>query len=64
MNQITRNAIQCVRCECTLVSTHRHHMVVCACDPPVGVDGGHEYLRRIGDPGHYRELSEYASHGD
>lgn len=35
-----------------------NEIILCICGK-VGVDGGHEYLRRIGSIGDYEELSEW-----
>jgi hypothetical protein len=57
--KITWNAICCIWCKEVLVSTHVHDFKQCHCGS-VGVDGGNEYLRRIGNPDDYIELSTYA----
>lgn len=57
MKTITRNAIRCKKCDVVLESKHHYDLVVCGCNPPVGVDGGKSYLKRIGHPQHYEELS-------
>jgi hypothetical protein len=62
--KITKNAIRCKVCGMEIESKHRHDFVWCACrdenDEPNGcyVDGGHDYLRRGGDPNTWDELSE------
>lgn len=53
------NKIRCLRCDTVLESTHRHHFNSCDCDPYVAADGGLDYIRRVGDPNHYEELSEW-----
>ncbi|QSQ14071.1 DUF7695 domain-containing protein [Myxococcus landrumensis] len=46
MNQrILRNSAKCKRCGDEVV----HMMAWCSCRK-VGVDGGHEYIRRLGKP--------------
>ncbi len=55
-NRILLNSIKCLKCEDVLVSMNRHDMVMCSCQK-VGVDGGTEYLRRIGNPKDWYELS-------
>ena len=51
---IKRNQIRCKRCDDVIQSRHRHDFVMCSCGA-VGVDGGKDYLRRIGTD--YVELS-------
>lgn len=45
--RIKKNSIQCVHCGDILVSTHVHDFRMCTCGK-VGVDGGNQYLKRIG----------------
>ena len=54
---IIKNAIRCNKCGQVIESKHRHDFVMCKCGS-VGVDGGHDYLRRIGDKENWTELSE------
>lgn len=54
--KITSNKIRCRKCGDTIESTHRHDFKWCACGA-VAVDGGHDYLRRCGDPAHWEDLS-------
>lgn len=51
-----RNAIQCLHCGETIESTYTHDLQICKCGK-VGVDGGPEYLKRIGNESDYKELS-------
>lgn len=44
---IVQNAVTCLGCGDTIVSKHRHDYVTCSCGS-VAVDGGQEYLRRVG----------------
>lgn len=53
-----RNIILCSTCWTVIESIHVHQLVKCECGI-VGVDGGHEYLRRIGSIEDYEELSEW-----
>lgn len=53
---ILRNAIKCNKCESIIKSEHTHDFKWCKCKS-VAVDGGHEYLRRVGEPNDYTELS-------
>lgn len=52
---IVRNRIHCEKCHQTIESKHRHDFVYCDCGN-CAVDGGLDYLRRIGDD--YKEMSE------
>ena len=45
---IVQNAVNCLSCGDFIVSKHRHDFVTCTCGA-VSVDGGQEYLRRVGD---------------
>jgi hypothetical protein len=45
---IVQNAVSCLNCGDTIVSKHRHDYVQCTCGT-IAVDGGQEYLRRVGD---------------
>lgn len=47
MNKITRNSVICKLCLDEIVSTHRHDFRFCKCGN-IAVDGGKEYLRRVG----------------
>ncbi len=53
--KILLNSIKCKKCGDILISEHRHDFKMCSCDS-VGVDGGYDYLRRIGTD--YEELSK------
>ena len=47
---ILSNKIQCKQCGDVIESKHVHDFKMCECNA-VGVDGGRDYLRRIGiDP--------------
>lgn len=54
--RIVKNCIRCKQCLERIESTHVHEFIMCACGK-VGVDGGHEYLRRLGSLEDYEELS-------
>ena len=56
MKRIINNRIQCKNCEEILESKTIHDFKMCKCGA-CGVDGGQEYLKRIGNPGDYIELS-------
>jgi hypothetical protein len=61
-NKILYNAIRCRRCGDVIESKHVHDFKMCKCGR-VGVDGGHEYLRRIGPIVDAEELSERETSG-
>lgn len=56
--KIIRNAAQCLSCNDIIVSTYRHDFVTCKCGK-LSVDGGLEYIRRVGDFENSLDLSEY-----
>ena len=51
-----RNAIQCIICDDVIESKHRHDFKWCSCGS-CAVDGGKDYMRRLGDPSNWIELS-------
>lgn len=55
---IIQNAASCNGCGDFIVSKHRHDFVSCTCGA-IAVDGGQEYLRRVGGltPGSYNDHS-------
>ena len=53
---IIRNSIKCKSCLDEIVSEYRHDFVTCKCGK-VSVDGGKDYLRRVGDLHGYEETS-------
>ena len=53
---IIQNAVNCLSCGDFIVSKHRHDFVTCTCGA-VSVDGGQEYLRRVGDFANAVDLS-------
>lgn len=55
--RITKNAVKCKKCGDVIESTYRHGFVTCSCGA-ISVDGGHDYLRRVGDLDGYIEMSE------
>lgn len=55
--RIKHNKIRCKVCGDTIESIHRHDFTYCKCGL-VAVDGGREYLRRVGEPENWEELSE------
>ena len=57
MNKIIVNKIKCKKCGDVIESTYRHDFKFCK-RGAVAVDGGKDYLRRLGDEEDYEELSE------
>ena len=57
MQQIITNKIRCKKCGDVIESEYTHDFKMCKCGA-VGVDGGHAYLRRQGNPDDWEELSE------
>ncbi len=53
---IIKNSIRCKKCGDVLVSEHEHDFKQCSCGA-CAVDGGHEYLRRVGKRENWEELS-------
>ena len=53
------NKAQCRKCGDVIESKYVHDFVYCSCKA-IAVDGGLEYLRRVGDLSNIIELSEYA----
>ena len=45
---IIENTVICLSCGDKIVSKHRHDFVTCTCGA-ISIDGGQEYLRRVGD---------------
>ena len=61
--KIIKNAIKCKKCGETIESCSVHDFKFCSCGS-CAVDGGHEYLRRCGNPEDWKELSETKSVDD
>lgn len=61
MKKIVRNRIKCKKCGEIIESTSRHDFKFCKCGA-VAVDGGKDYLRRVGKD--YEELVEYEGSDD
>jgi basic membrane lipoprotein Med (substrate-binding protein (PBP1-ABC) superfamily) len=53
---IVQNAATCLSCGDYIFSRHRHDFVYCTCGS-IAVDGGQEYLRRVGDPEVYVDMT-------
>lgn len=45
---IIKNSVKCLKCNDIIESVHRHDFVTCKCGN-ISVDGGKDYLRRVGD---------------
>ena len=56
--KILVNKIQCKKCKDIIESKHVHDFKWCSCGA-VAVDGGLEYLRRVGNIEDIIELSEF-----
>ena len=59
MNKIITNKIRCRKCGDVIESKYTHDFRFCKCGA-VAVDGGKEYLRRVGNLEDWEELSECA----
>lgn len=60
---ILKNAIRCNKCKDVIESKHRHDFVTCSCGACAN-DGGKDYMRRIGNPEDYTDVSEVTSQED
>lgn len=58
MIKIVVNKIRCKKCGDVIESKSVHDFKFCKCES-VAVDGGHNYLRRLGEPENWEDLSEY-----
>lgn len=58
MKKITVNKIKCKKCGDVIESKSVHDFKFCKCKS-VAVDGGHDYLRRLGELEDWEDLSEY-----
>lgn len=56
--KIIKNAAQCLHCMDIIESRFTHDFVACKCGKLM-VDGGLDYLRRVGDFENSRDMSEY-----
>ena len=63
MQKIITNKIRCKKCGDIIESKHVHDFKMCKCGA-VGVDGGHDYLRRLGNLDDWVGLSEVAEEPD
>jgi len=55
--KILRNKIKCLKCGDVITSETVHDFKWCSCKS-CAVDGGREYLRRVGNPQDWKEKSE------
>ena len=60
---IVKNIIKCKKCGDIIESCSVHDFKFCSCGT-CAVDGGHEYLRRCGNPEDWEELFEMQSVDD
>ena len=58
MRKIIVNKIRCKRCGDVIESKSVHDFKFCKCEA-VAVDGGHDYLRRLGETEDWEDLSKY-----
>ena len=56
-SNIIINKIKCINCGDVLESKEENDFKRCSCGK-VAIDGGHDYLKRIGNEEDYIELSE------
>ena len=57
MKKILANKVQCKKCGDIIESKTRHDFKWCKCKS-VAVDGGYDYLRRVGNREDWEDLSE------
>lgn len=63
MDKILHNRIMCRKCGDIIESEHRHDFKSCSCGA-CSVDGGHDYLRRVGNRDDWKEMSEIQTEND
>ena len=56
-NRIISNKVKCLNCGDIIESKYVNDLKKCSCGK-VAIDGGHEYLKRLGNEEDYIELSE------
>lgn len=54
--KIIRNSVRCLKCGDEVESKHGHDFKFCECGA-IAVDGGRNYLRRVGDFSNYQDTS-------
>lgn len=57
---IRRNSAECLKCGDHIESKHVHDFRYCKCKS-VAVDGGFDYIRRVGNPENYFDTSIWES---
>jgi tRNA(Ile2) C34 agmatinyltransferase TiaS len=57
--KIIRNKAKCKLCGDIIESMTRHDFKFCSCKK-MAVDGGKDYIKRLGDPATCEEMSEFA----
>lgn len=57
-SNILANRAECKDCGDIIESKYRHDFVTCSCGA-ISVDGGKDYLRRVGDSSKIIEKSEF-----
>lgn len=63
MVKILHNRIKCKKCGDIIESKSVHDFVWCSCKS-CAVDGGHNYLKRVGAPGEWEDISETENDSD
>lgn len=58
LKEIRCNKIKCKKCSDIIESIHAHDFKWCSCGA-VAVDGGREYLRRVGNEEDFEDLSHF-----
>jgi ribosomal protein S27AE len=56
-SEVIRNRAKCAECGDVIESRHRHDFVWCKCGS-IAVDGGHDYIRCIGDPKNFLPVED------
>ena len=51
-----RNRARCKKCGDIIESKHRHDFVTCTCGA-ISVDGGYDYIRRVGNSEDFEEIN-------
>lgn len=68
--KIIHNRLRCKKCGEIIESYNRHSFIGCKCfrdsngNEGIAVDGGRDYLRRIGNPNDYEDMSETRPYTD
>ncbi len=56
--RIIKNAAQCNRCQDIIESRTVHEFRQCSCKS-IAVDGGKEYIKRVGESSAFKDLSRF-----